>query len=83
MYAIDDADTFEEVQDMQTQIERRIREIVLVGNKSDCFHGERQVMYEEGQSLAKQWGALPGNVCEGNVQCHRVLSRGSAHYYTR
>ncbi len=63
MYAIDDAETFEEVQDMQIKIERccsedgRIREIVLVGNKSDCCHGERQVMYEEGRSLAKQWGA--------------------------
>jgi GTPase KRas protein len=62
VYGIDYADPFKMVQDMHTKIERccredgRIRAIVLVGNKSDCCHGKRQVRYEEGQSLAKQWG---------------------------
>ena len=62
VYAIDNADTLDEVQDLKTKIERcnredgKIREIVLVGNKCDCVE-ERQVPFEEGQALANEWGA--------------------------
>jgi GTPase KRas protein len=89
VYAIDNADSFKIVQDVQTKIERCCREdgricaIVLVGNKSDCCHGKRQVRYEEGQSLAKQWGArfLETSAKEAyNVtECFHEAVRASIH----
>jgi len=63
VYSIDDAASFEEVQNLMTKIDvqnhhdRRIREVVLVGNKCDK-HDSREVSFEAGQTFAKEWGCI-------------------------
>jgi len=59
VYNITSRPTFEEVSNLYDKILRTKDTdkvpIVLVGNKCD-LKDERQVKYEEGQALAKQWG---------------------------
>jgi GTPase KRas protein len=61
VYSIDDRCSYENVANLNAKIERcsyddrRVRKVMLVGNKCDCI-GSRQVTFEEGQALAKEWG---------------------------
>lgn len=59
VYAIDNYASFNEVQTFKDKISR-VKEtdrvpIVLVGNKCD-MEGERQVSFDQGQTLAQDWG---------------------------
>jgi GTPase SAR1 family protein len=60
VYAINDANSFSEVQDMYEQL-RKAKDsdsvpVVLVGNKCDLPADERIIAKNEGERLASSWG---------------------------
>lgn len=60
VYDITDRNSFEKIKDWMKQIQENTQKeqigIVLLGNKCDLE--DRQVSYEEGESLAKEYGLL-------------------------